>query len=69
MSAESLGVTVVVLMIFGIGFGIGCALDSCTTVRDVEKIYESRAVTNGCAIRVLDSASGEVKTVWKDGKL
>lgn len=30
--------------------------------------YTSRAVANGCAIRVLDSASGEVKTVWKDGK-
>lgn len=68
MNHENLGVGVVVLVLFGMGFCVGGVFGSCTQEREVTRRYESRAVANGCAIRVLDSASGVSTTVWKDGK-
>lgn len=49
----------------GVLIGLGIGADEARAKR-IELM--NRAVANGCAIRVLDSASGEVKTVWKDGK-
>ena len=52
---------------FFIGFNLAVILGGTVMHCRLDKM-EKRAVANGCAIRVLDSASGEVKTVWKDGK-
>lgn len=68
MDHDTLALAFVGALFIGIGFVIGGTVGSCTQQRDDRNLYNSRAVTNGRAIRVLDSASGEVKTVWKDGK-
>lgn len=68
MSREGWGLIAVALIMLVTGFLIGGTVGACTQERGERRQCDTRAVANGCAIRVLDSASGEVKTVWKDGK-
>lgn len=56
---------IIVAAVFGIaGYMIGNSLSESNNLVSCD----TRAVANGCAVRVLDSASGQVKTIWKDGK-
>lgn len=68
MRGEGWFVAALLLVIFITGVCVGIVFCAPIQKADAKNRYDTRAVTNGCAIRVLDSASGEVKTVWKDGE-
>lgn len=61
---DVIGIIVIAATFLGIGYVVGAGSKS----DELTAKYEKMAVQSGCAIRALDSLSGDVKTVWKGEK-